>query len=205
MISIKVSRISRRLSSSALKLALVPAWNGLGLIFPIFPSSPVLSSCLGPTRVTFLTIPFGKPSTLTPRNSRSWPSMVRPVPSSASQSSMDGPRALRVPRGSGEGLKTRCRAIPQMRISVEQLHVESTDCVETNSQDEKTVEDMRWLAELNAKQNPSAMLTNLGVSPSNPVTGSTRGRSPKCTTLTSVPVSTPFAPAYSYDFTIREG
>lgn len=85
---------------------------------------------------------------------------------------------------------------------------------------------MRWLAELNAKQNPSAMLTNLGVSPSNPVTGSTRGRSPKCvsptssslhlthqliillplrTTLTSVPVSTPFAPAYSYDFTIREG
>ncbi|AFR99097.2 hypothetical protein J008_07089 [Cryptococcus neoformans] len=124
---------------------------------------------------------------------------------SLSKSSMDGPRALRVPRGSGEGLKTRCRAIPQMRISVEQLHVESTDCVETNSQDEKTVEDMRWLAELNAKQNPSAMLTNLGVSPSNPVTGSTRGRSPKCTTLTSVPVSTPFAPAYSYDFTIREG
>lgn len=130
MISIKVSRISRRLSSSALKLALVPAWNGLGLIFPIcespfcirslsvahaqcvVPSSPVLSSCLGPTRVTFLTIPFGKPSTLTPRNSRSWPSMVRPVPSSASQSSMDGPRALRVPRGSGEGLKSDCPSVP---------------------------------------------------------------------------------------------
>lgn len=79
-----------------------------------------------------------------------------------------------------------------MRISVEQLHVESTDCVETNSQDEKTVEDMRWLAELNAKQNPSAMLTNLGVSPSNPVTGSTRGRSPKCNHPNFGPCVDPF-------------
>ncbi|AFR98803.1 3-dehydroshikimate dehydratase [Cryptococcus neoformans C23] len=40
------------------------------------------------------------------------------------------------------------------KLGVEQLQVGSNDYAEANAPDEKTAEDMRWLAELGAKQNP---------------------------------------------------
>ncbi|AAW44929.1 hypothetical protein CNBL0420 [Cryptococcus deneoformans B-3501A] len=40
------------------------------------------------------------------------------------------------------------------KLAVEQLQVGSNDYAEANAPDEKTAEDMRWLAELGAKQNP---------------------------------------------------